>query len=192
MGDLNRILVVSRMTKYCQEAVHYGVSLSRQYEAELYIIHVVHNPFGLAGWNLPIFSLEEQYQNILKQAKEDLDRIIAQEKAKGLPIQELIKEGKPNKEILKLIEKENIDLIIMLAHEEGQLEHFLFGRDNEELIRKMPCSILLVKKEPEPIISVGQAQIGESREARSRHPSISKAKSKQGCWEKFIYISKYW
>jgi len=192
MGDLNRILVVSRMTKYCQKAVHYGISLSRQYEAELYIIHVVHNPFGLAGWNLPIFSLEEQYQNILKQAKEDLDRIIAQEKAKGLPIQELIKEGKPNKEILKLIEKENIDLIIMLAHEEGQLEHFLFGRDNEELIRKMPCSILLVKKEPEPIISVGQAQIGESREARSRHPSISKAKSKQGCWEKFIYISKYW
>jgi hypothetical protein len=26
--DIKRILVVSRMTKYCQKAVHYGVSLS--------------------------------------------------------------------------------------------------------------------------------------------------------------------
>jgi nucleotide-binding universal stress UspA family protein len=39
----------------------------------------------------------------------------------------------------------------MLAHEEGHLEHFLFGRSNEEIIRKMPCSVLLVKKEPEPL-----------------------------------------
>jgi hypothetical protein len=26
-----------------------------------------------------------------------------------------------------------------------------FGRSNEELIRGMPCSILLVKKEPQPV-----------------------------------------
>jgi hypothetical protein len=31
------------------------------------------------------------------------------------------------------------------------VEHFLFGRSNEELVRKMPCSIMLVKKEPEAI-----------------------------------------
>ncbi len=28
------------------------------------------------------------------------------------------------------------------------MEHFLFGRSNEEIVRRMPCSILLVKKEP--------------------------------------------
>ena len=39
----------------------------------------------------------------------------------------------------------------MLSHEEGHLEHFLFGRSNHELVRKMPCSILLVKKEPGPV-----------------------------------------
>ena len=46
-----------------------------------------------------------------------------------------------------MVTDENIDLIIMLAHEQGRLEHFLFGRSNEEIIRKMPCSILMVKKE---------------------------------------------
>jgi len=151
MADISRILVVSRMTKYCREAVHYGISLARTYGAELSIIHVIHNPFGLEGWNLPTVSLKEEYQNIIKDAKADLDRIIAQEKARGLPIKEVIREGEPTEEIVRTVREEKIDLLIMLAHEESRLEHFLFGRSNEELVRRMPCSILLVKKEPEPV-----------------------------------------
>jgi len=149
--DIKRILVVSRMTKYCQKAVHYGVSLARKYGAELYVIHVIHNPFGYEGWNLPITSLKKDYQRIQQEAKEDLDRLIDSEKANGMAVKELIRGGEPTKEILKVIKEENIDLLIMLAHEEGRLEHFLFGRSNEALIRRMPCSILMVKKEPEPV-----------------------------------------
>ena len=151
MEDIKRILVVSRMTKYCQKAVHYGVSFARKYGAELYVIHVIHNPFGYEGWNLPIYSLKEDYKRIQLKAKEDLDRLIDSEKANGMAVKELIREGEPTKEVLKVVKEENIDLIVMLAHEEGRLEHFLFGRSNEALIRRMPCSIFMVKKEPEPV-----------------------------------------
>jgi nucleotide-binding universal stress UspA family protein len=151
MDDINRILVVSRMTKFCRKAVHYGISLSQKYGAELYVVHVVHEPFIFGGWNFPIPSLQEEYKRTLKEAKSELDDIIGQEKKKGVSIKELIKEGKPTEEILKVVKEKNIDLIIMLAHEEGHLEHFLFGRSNEDIIRKMPCSIVLVKKEPEQV-----------------------------------------
>ena len=148
MEDIKRILVVSRMTKHCREAVHLGISLARKYDAELSILHVVHNPFGLEGWNVPLVSLEKEYQKIFEDAKADLDRVIREEKAKGFPIRELIKKGEPTKEILHTVKEEKIDLMILLAHEEWKLEHFLFGRSNEELMRMMPCSILFVKKEP--------------------------------------------
>ena len=151
MEDFKRILVVSRMTTYCQEAVHCGVSLARKSGAELFILHAIHNPFGLEGWNLPIVSLEKEYKEMMHQAKEDLDRILKKERTEGLTVTELIKKGEPTKEILKAVKDLNIDLIIMLAHEEWRLEHFLFGRSNEEIVRKMPCSVLLVKKEPEPV-----------------------------------------
>ncbi|GBE00629.1 universal stress protein Aq_178 [bacterium BMS3Bbin06] len=151
MSDINRILVVSRMTRYCRKAVHFGVSLSQKYGSELYVIHVIHNPFSLEGWNLPVPSLAEEYKRIQKDAKKELDTIIAQEKRKGMSIKELVREGQPTGEILKVVREEGIDLIVMLAHEEGHLEHFLFGRSNKEIIRKVPCSILLVKKEPEPV-----------------------------------------
>lgn len=151
MEDVKRILVVSRDTQYDRKAVQYGVSLSRKYGAELYVIHVVHDPFIFGGWNLPIPSLHEEYKKLLKESREELHTMINSEKKKGMSIKELVREGDPEKEIFKTVRDEKIDLIIMLAHEEGHLEHFLFGRSNEEIIRKMPCSVLLVKKEPEPL-----------------------------------------
>jgi universal stress protein A len=151
MDDINRILVVSRMTSECRKAIHYGISLAQTFKAELFVMHIVHDPLIFGAWNLPKASLEDEYKTALKVTKKELDVIIDAEKQKGVDIKEIIKEGDPTEVILSTLQQEKIDLIIMLAHEEGRLEHFLFGRVNEEIIRKLPCSVLLLKKEPEPV-----------------------------------------
>ena len=152
MEDIVRILVISRMTQYCRKAVHYGISLARRYHAELSVMHVFHNPFGLEGWNIPMINFEEEHRKDMEKQKIKLDAIIHRENKAGMAIKESIKEGDPTEEIFKKVEEEKIDLLILCSHEEGRLEHFLFGRSNEELVRKMPCSIMLVKKEPEPVV----------------------------------------
>jgi len=149
--EIRRILVVSRMTPYCQEAVRMGASLARQYGAELYLIHVIHNPFGIEGWNLPLPSLEKDYQKLLQDWREEMVKMVAAEKAQGLEVIEMLKEGDPVDEVITAVKEHAIDLMIMLAHTESRLEHLLFGRDNDELVRRLPCSIMLVKKEPESV-----------------------------------------
>ena len=152
MDDPKRILVVSRMTQYCQKAIQAGVSLAKKYDAALYVLHAVHNPFGLAGWNLgELFDLEVEHKKHLQKTRESLDEIIYSEKEQGMDVRLLTPEGEPTEEILKAVKEHSIDLLIMLSHEEGRVEHFLFGRSNEAIVREMPCSILLVKKEPEPV-----------------------------------------
>jgi nucleotide-binding universal stress UspA family protein len=79
--------------------------------------------------------------------KKELDKIIAAEKTRGMNIKEFIREGAPADEVSNVVKEEKIDLMIMPAHEEGRLEHLLFSRDNEKIIREMPCSIFLVKHE---------------------------------------------
>ena len=155
MEDIRRILVVSRSTKYCQRAVRYGVSLTQKYEAELYVLHVIHDPFHLEQWPIALPSLttvEQEYRAIQEQARKDLDIMVETEKAKGMPIHVMVRDGDPNQEIFELVKDQRIDLLIMLAHEEGRLEHFLFGRGLEENIRKLPCHVMLVKKEPGAVI----------------------------------------
>ena len=148
MDDIKRILVVSRSTKHCRKAVHYGISLAKQYNSKLFVMHVIHDPFSVDGWNLPIPSLKKEYEKLVTKAREEIDHILKSERSEGLEIEEWIREGKPADEIIAAVKEDKIDLIIMSAHEEGRFEHYLFGRSVEELTRKMPCSILLVNYNP--------------------------------------------
>jgi len=148
MDDIKRILVVSRSTKNCKKALHYGISIAKQHNSDLSVLHVIHDPFSLDGWNLPVPSLKQEYENLVKKTREEIDRIIKAEQVDGLEISEWIREGKPVEEVIAAVKEKKIDLIIMSAHEEGRLEHYLFGRTIEELTRKMPCSILLVSYNP--------------------------------------------
>lgn len=155
MEDTKRILVACRTPEPCQKAVHHGVTLSRAYGAELVVLNVIYDPFIRGDWNLPIQLgiVEEEYKKIIQKAKDRLNAVITSEKKKGISVRELVREGKPTEEIMKVVTEEKIDLLIMLTHEESRLEHLFFGHSNDEFVRKMPCSILMLKSEPEPLPS---------------------------------------
>lgn len=150
MDDLNRILVVSMHTKHCLKAVQWGISLAKSHNAKLFILHIIHNPFGLEGWNLPVVSintLKEEFAEMTRKAKKELDEYIQSEDTSDLSIEETVIEGNPKDIIPQFIENEQIDLLIMVAHEQERIEHFVFGREIHDLVRKMPCSIFLVRRE---------------------------------------------
>ncbi len=157
MEETKRIMFVNRLTSHCRDALRVGVSLSKKYGSELSVLHIVSNPVDLGGEavNAPgLFLKGEEYKNYMSirdQAKEELDKAIKREVRNGLPIKEIVTDGEPVKEIIKTVKEEKIDLIIMLAQEEGMLEHILFGGENDKVIRILPCSVLLVKHEPKPV-----------------------------------------
>ena len=93
-----------------------------------------------------MLSLEEELGKDMEKIKAKLDNIIAGETKEGLKIKLIIKEGDPVIEILKVIGEEKMDLVILRSHEEGHFERLLVGSSNDGIIRKMPCSIFLVKK----------------------------------------------
>ncbi len=153
MEEIKRVLVISGVTKSCQKVVGYGASLARRYGAELYVVHVVHNPFGYEGFNLPMISLDESYERVVKEAAVDLEKVISEERSRGLVIQSMVKEGEPAKVITNLVKDLKIDLLVMRghAHEESKLEHLeerlenlIFGRSHGKIIKAMPCAVLLV------------------------------------------------
>jgi nucleotide-binding universal stress UspA family protein len=145
MEAFNNILVVSRSTQHCIKVLRKGISLARKYNARLHILHIIHDPFNLDGWNLPAPAFNDEYRKMAEKARQDLDRMVRAEKAEGLTIDEWVKNGNPADEIKNVVESQNIDLILMLAHQEGRLEHFLFGRTNDEIIRSLPATLMLVK-----------------------------------------------
>jgi len=152
MEDFKRILVVTRLTEYCASAVNCGISLSKKYGAELYVLLLLHDPFALEGWNLPIASLkvlEVDHKIFRKEVEDKLSAVINRERTAGMRVEEFTRWGEPVKEIGEIVENEKIDLLIMPVHKKGHIEHYFFGHDRDEIVRNIPCSILLIKPEPE-------------------------------------------
>ena len=132
--------------KWFNESKGFGISLSGKYKAELSVIHVIDTSW-LQGWNVPMMSMEQEHKKEKERQKEELHEIISAEKKKGMMIKEFVREGIPSEIVLKLIEKEKIDLLILRSQQESRLERMLVGRSNDEIIRARPCSIFLVKQE---------------------------------------------
>lgn len=151
METIKRILVISRMNPYSRKTIGVGVSIASKFNARLLVQHIVSNPVNLMALNTSELFPEVQvseYFNSQQTVRKQLASIIQQEQRQGFPIQELVSERDSVEDILKLVKDEQIDLLLMSAHEEGRIEHALFGGEDDAIIRMMPCSILLVKIEP--------------------------------------------
>jgi len=147
MNEVKRILVVVTATNDCEDLVRDAFGLAERMRANLFVLDVVHDPFAYMGWNLPMPSFDKEYRRLLDGVRDRLRAMIKEAKGKGFPIESLVREGLPFEQIVKVIEEEKIELLVLPAHEEHRLEHYFTGRLMDKLIRKMPCSILLVKQE---------------------------------------------
>jgi len=153
--EIKRILVVNFLTVNTRDALRHGVALANKFGAELNILRIISNPVNMEAVNVPdlIWKSEEYKHHLSIQDKyrEELDKAIQQVVKGGLPVKEMITDKEPVQEIIRTVKEEKIDLVVVLAHEEGRLEHFLFGAKNDALLRKLPCSVLFVKHEPRKV-----------------------------------------
>jgi nucleotide-binding universal stress UspA family protein len=151
MEDIERVMVVCGITGDCSDIVHYAAAVARSRRAELIILTVIYNPFGVKGLSFPRPSLARDYQELVKKVRNDAQAIINREKQQGVPIRHMLVEGKPQNKITALIREKEIDLLVLPAYRQTRLEHLLFGGYNKILLRKMPCSVLFFKSEPSAI-----------------------------------------
>lgn len=135
MDLIKHILVVSWLTKHCEKTIEYGISLSKKYNAELSVVHVMDTKL-LQGWSIPMISVEQEHKRDMEKRRVELHKIISAEKGKGLNIKEFVREGNPSEVILQLIKEENIDLLILRMHEQNPLERMLVGEGNNDILRK--------------------------------------------------------
>jgi nucleotide-binding universal stress UspA family protein len=145
--DISRILVVSRMTKVDRKAFHYGVSLARAVGAELLLLYIVRDLSGTGKREATVSSLDANSRREITRAHKGLHDLVTLERSRGLGVKELVKEGTPADVIVKTVVEERIDLLIMPAHEEGKIEHYLFCRGTNDIVKKLPCSILLIQED---------------------------------------------
>ena len=144
MINLKRILVPTDFSESARHALLYGTSFAREYEGELVLLHVVENlTVGYASDLFPV-PMAEVFDEISGYAKAELAKLGAEVREKGIKVREMVVQGKPSAEIVRVAREETADMIVLGTHGKGMLDKALFGSTAERVIRRAPCPVLTV------------------------------------------------
>jgi nucleotide-binding universal stress UspA family protein len=88
--------------------------------------------------------LMEEGRRAVEDFKDDLKENQCQGTCKNVNLTTAIREGKPYKEILEIISKEDVDLVVMGASGRHGLDRYLLGSVTERVLREAKCPVLVV------------------------------------------------
>jgi len=147
MMEIKKILFPCDLTESSSKMLPYVLSLSEKYNSMIYLFHVIQE---LDTWgsdyidDVPHVVLDKFQQEASEGAEKAMDRV-CKERLQGCPnFQRKIVSGDPATEILKMIESEGIDLVVMGTHGRKGLEHTIFGSVAENVVKKSPVPVLTV------------------------------------------------
>jgi nucleotide-binding universal stress UspA family protein len=125
-GLFKKILLPVDFSDYSELAAKKGSSLAEIYRASLYFLHV-----------------GDDAQKSARQLSAFVNKIgIDQE----LPVRKLVAQGTPEKKILSVARKLNVDAIIMGTSGNSGLKHLVQGSVAEKVLRQAVCPVLMIKK----------------------------------------------
>jgi nucleotide-binding universal stress UspA family protein len=144
MVEIKKILFPCDFTENSTKILPYVRSFADKYDSMIYLLHVVQDLLKWGGFYIPHLSLTVYQREAIKSAEKTMEKV-CMEHMEGCPnFQKMIVAGDPDDEILKNIETEGIDLVIMGTHGRRGMEHTILGSVAEKVVRKSPVPVLIV------------------------------------------------
>jgi universal stress protein A len=143
--EIKKILFPTDFSEGSSLALDYAIDMAKRYGAKLYFVHVLYDIGTAVGWYVPHTSMDEVYQDIEKSAEKELGRF-GLEESRGLKgVERIVLKGVPHTEIIKFVNDNKIDLIIMSTHQRKGMGRILFGSTAAQVVRFAPCPVLAVR-----------------------------------------------
>ncbi|RAP47620.1 MAG: hypothetical protein BZ135_01825 [Methanosphaera sp. rholeuAM6] len=152
----NKILLTSDGSKNSEFAIKHALQIAADEGAEVIVLHAVDSKHLSS---IPEETIEagdtkfeeysdkvlEQFENVIKKLEEEKDE------KNQVKIRKLSLEGKPCDVILKVCDKEGIDMIVMSNSGKNKVDRFLLGSVTEKIIREAPVPVLVIPANYTPL-----------------------------------------
>jgi nucleotide-binding universal stress UspA family protein len=122
--------------------MHYGTVVALKFHAKLTAAHIVPS-FGAFNYAFPGDTYEFE-KKVFAEAARQLPNEFPAEYKDQLKTDTVIKAGDVRDELLRTIQNEKADLVVMGTHGRRSIERFLLGSTTEDMLRRIPVPILTV------------------------------------------------
>lgn len=150
----SRIAVAVDFSPGADQAMRTALDLTRQNQASLLVVHVI-PPLVTPSPLLDDFMVNQATMGLRENLRESCEAELAQRYVKpaaGMSIDSRILEGDPARELAALAKKEEIDLLVMGSTGLSGLAEVVFGSVAAKVVRRAPCSVLVVRASSEDTV----------------------------------------
>ena len=151
MDNVNKIMVALAFTSHSEGLFNYAAQFANLLNAELIIASIINSrdisAVGMVASMGYDVDSEHYVEGVKAERKEMLEHFMEKSSFDRKKIRTIFKVGNPIDELLKLIVKENIDMIVMGVKGHSDLEHVLIGSVAEKLFRRSPVPVISFRDE---------------------------------------------
>ncbi len=148
MVEINTILFPVDFSESTQKVFPYVLTVVEKYKGKLILMYVAQDLAASGMYSfIPHPSAESFTNEVVSGAKKAMDEMCESQADALKACPDYVKKivvGDPATEIIKTIESENVDMVIMGTHGRKGLEHTIFGSVAENVVRKSPVPVMTV------------------------------------------------
>ena len=145
------LLVATDFTPFSEKALIFAGNLADKLEAQLLVLHVIHDPAEAPGFYVQKMKKKKFLQS-MEEAANEMMEVFLEKVKKANPGQTSIQEaipllvaGTPVSRVIEIAEKRQATMIIVGSQGRTGLSHILIGSKAERLVRLSPIPVIVIK-----------------------------------------------
>ena len=153
--QLKKIVCTTDFSDSSNMAVDYAIALAKEFEAKLYLSHVIDLPsVGMYGdaFSYPV----GQQDRIVEYSRGYLQKLVGDTPVDWEP---LIQMGQAAAEITRLAKEKCVDMVISGTRSRSGFKRFLLGSVTGSLLRTLPCPLLVVRGPEQGFVSPDKREL---------------------------------
>ncbi len=145
--EFKRILWPTDLSDKASQALPYVISLTEKYGAHVLVLHVQDevSQFDRMARALGQENVRQLREKVLEQANTGVEQLCASMRGTCQNVERHVMVGDPVEEILKFVDKKDIDLVVMATHGYGGIKRFAYGSVAEKVVLNAPVPVLTVR-----------------------------------------------
>jgi len=144
MLEIKKILFPLDLTENSSKILPYVLSISEKYNSLVFLLHVVQDLNKWGKLYVPHPSMDKLQKEANEAARKAMEKVCENQLQSCHNFKKKVVSGDAADEILKFLESEDIDLLIMGTHGRKGLEHVIFGSVAEKVVKKSPVPVLSI------------------------------------------------
>lgn len=127
------IMVPTDGSKFADKAADIAIDMAKKFGARVTAVHVIDDKLIY-----PFEVLEEEGKTVLNQVQE-------KGRKNGVQVDEILIVGSPTRDMEKIVEKSDADIIVIGTHGKTGFEKLLMGSVAENTLKTVKVPVLIVK-----------------------------------------------